>query len=301
MAGAFLGAGFMAGCRKERTRRLRILHTNDMHSHIEAFPEDDPDHPGEGGVAHRAALVDALRKEGEEIVLLDAGDIFQGTPYFNEFDGELEFRLMSMMGYDAATMGNHDFDNGTEGFERMLPHAEFPFVTSNYDLSETPLAGKTREQLVLKRDDMRIGILGLGIELEGLVPPSRTEGVRYQEPVVLAEREAKDLKKEKECDLVIALSHLGYRYESEKVCDEDLARESRHIDLILGGHTHSFFDRPKVYRNRDKRPVVINQVGWAGLRLGRIDLEWNSRKGLEGLSALNLPIKANHSFGKRII
>lgn len=298
--GLLIGSGLLASCGRDRERKLTLLHTNDMHSHIEPFPENDPEHPGEGGMARRASLIDAVREEAENVLLLDAGDVFQGTPYFNEYGGELELRLMSRMGYDAATMGNHDLDNGTEGFGRMLPHADFPFITTNYDLSETPLAGRTERSKVLQRDDLRIGIIGLGVELDGLVAPSRIEGIRYSEPVSVAEEEAKELKHQKESDLVIALSHLGHSYESDKVCDEDLAKESRHIDAIIGGHTHDFFDKVKVYKNRDDRPVLVNQVGWAGLRLGRIDLDWSPSKGIKGLAGLNIPVAANYSFKKRI-
>ncbi len=298
-AGLLAGSGLLSACRGERRRKLTVLHTNDMHSHIEPFPSSDPDHPDEGGMAERASLIDAVREEAEHTVLLDAGDIFQGTPYFNAFDGKLELKLMSMMGYDAATMGNHDFDRGTEGFEQVLHHASFPFVTTNYDLSETPLAGKTSKSKVLEREDLRIGILGTGIDLDGLVSPSRTEGVRYLDPIRTAEKEADRLKKDG-CDLVIALSHLGFRYESEQVCDEELAKRTKSIDLILGGHTHTFFERPKVYKNLNEHPVIMNQVGWAGLRLGRLDIEWSDRKGLEGLEALNIPVEARFRSKKRI-
>ncbi len=285
-----VGSGLLSSCLREKKRELTVLHTNDMHSHIEPFPKDHPDHPGEGGMARRAALIDGIRKEVGDLLLLDAGDIFQGTPYFNVFDGELEFKLMSTMGYDAATMGNHDFDKGPEGFDRMLPHADFPFITTNYDLSETPLAGKTHRSELLERKHLRIGIVGAGIELKGLVSPSLIGGVRYLDPIQECEREARSLKKDKSCDMVIALSHLGYRYEQEKVCDEDLARESGHIDLILGGHTHTFFPKAKVYKNQEGKPVIINQVGWAGLRLGRIDLEWRGREGAKRMKTLNLPL-----------
>ena len=288
-SGLFVGSGLLAACDRSRRRELTILHTNDMHSHIEPFPTDDPKHPGEGGMAQRAALIDAVRKEVDHSILLDAGDIFQGTPYFNKFDGKLELRLMSMMRYDAATMGNHDFDNGPEGFDQVLHHADFPFITTNFDLSDTPLAGKTSNSKILKRDDLRIGVVGLGIELEGLVAPSRIEGVHYLDPLHNGEKEAARLKQEG-CELVIALSHLGFSYEGKKVCDEDLAKRTQSIDLIIGGHTHSFFERPKVYKNLRDRPLIINQVGWAGLRLGRLDLEWSDRNGVESLQAMNLPV-----------
>ncbi len=299
-SGIALAPAILSACSRDELHELTILHTNDMHSHIEPFPEDHSDHPNEGGMARRASLVQQIREEGRANLLLDAGDIFQGTPYFNRYKGELEFRLMSMMDYDAATMGNHDFDNGTEGFDRMLPHAEFPFITTNYDLSDTPLAGKTLKSKVFERDGARIGVLGAGIQLEGLVSPKRIEGVRYKDPIDELEKEARKLRKERGCSLIIALSHLGHKYEKEKVCDVGLAERTRNIDVILGGHTHSFFDAPALYRNLEKRPVIVNQVGWGGLRLGRLELSFRKKGSIEGLKARNLAVKGKDGFRSRI-
>jgi 5'-nucleotidase len=146
--------------------RLTILHTNDMHSRIDPFPETDKRYAGMGGVSQRAALVKAIRAENEHVLLLDSGDIFQGTPYFNFYGGEVEFKAMSAMGYDAATMGNHDFDAGLEGFNLQLPHADFPFLVANYDFSDTLLNKKIKKYKVFKRGPLKIGVFGLGIELD---------------------------------------------------------------------------------------------------------------------------------------
>ena len=149
--------------------KLTILHTNDQHSRIEPFDASYTINPNQGGFARRAALIQQIRQEEKNILLLDSGDVFQGTPYFNFFGGELEFKLMSMMGYDASTMGNHEFDNGLEGFKKALPQAKFPFLCSNYDFKNTLIDGLTKPYKIFNKNGIRIGIFGLGIELQGLV------------------------------------------------------------------------------------------------------------------------------------
>lgn len=256
----------------EDQTRLVILHTNDMHSHVDPFPLDDPKYPGLGGMAKRFSMIEEIRKEHKHVLLLDAGDVFQGTPYFNFFGGEPEFKLMSKMKYDAATMGNHDFDNGMEGFLSALPHASFPFVCSNYDFSETILQGKTLKNLVLERNRIKIGIFGLGVELEGLVMKKNYGKTVYLDPITVCEQQVDELRNQKECDLVICLSHLGYSYNSNRISDVKLASSTSGIDLILGGHTHTFLDEAKLVSNKENKATLINQVGWAGIKLGRIDL-----------------------------
>ncbi len=256
---------------KDDVVKLTVLHTNDMHSHIEPFPANDPKYPGQGGMARRASLVKKIRQEETNVLLLDAGDIFQGTPYFNKYGGELEFKLMSAMGYDAATMGNHDFDNGIDGFVRMLPHAAFPFICSNYDFTNTALHGKTKPYHIIEKDGIKIGLFGIGIELDGLVDQKLYGETIYNDPLQVASKYAKLLRADLGCHLVICLSHLGYRYKGAKVSDEILAKRTENIDLIIGGHTHTFLDEPIAYRNSKGKKVLVNQVGWAGLHLGRID------------------------------
>ncbi len=250
---------------------LTILHTNDMHSRIDPFPANDPKYAGLGGMAKRATLIEKIRKEEKNVLLLDAGDVFQGTPYFNLFGGELEFKLMTRMKYDACTVGNHDFDNGLEGLVKMLPHAGFPFICSNYDFSETIMNGKTIPYKIFLKDEIKIGVFGLGIELKGLVEKKLFGKTVYRDPLAEAEKMCGFLKNEMKCHLVICLSHLGYKYEEKKVDDLTLARESSGIDIILGGHTHTFLNEPVVVKNRMNADVLIAQVGWAGIRLGKID------------------------------
>ena len=259
---------------KNAAYKLTVLHTNDQHSRIEPFDSSYSRNPNQGGFARRATLIQQIRSQEKNVLLLDAGDIFQGTPYFNFYGGELEFKLMSMMGYDAATMGNHDFDNGLDGFLKALPNAKFPFITSNYDFSNTILDGKTEKYKIFKKDGIKVGLFGVGIELDGLVGKKQYQETKYLNPVEIAQHYADFLRKEKGCDLVICLSHIGYDYrdDADKISDKKLAAQTDNIDLILGGHTHTFLPEPQSFTNKSGKNVLVNQVGWAGLLLGRIDL-----------------------------
>lgn len=256
---------------KKNYTKLTILHTNDVHSRIEPFPTNDPKYPGLGGAARRAALVEKIRATEQNVLLMDAGDVFQGTPYFNKYAGEIDFKLMSLMQYDVATIGNHDFDNGIEGLKRMLPHANFPFVNSNYDFSNTILNGEILPHKIFVKDNIKIGVFGVGVELKGLVGKDLYKETIYHNPIEIANKKARYLKEEEQCNLVICLSHLGYSYKTDKVSDLILAKQTNNIDLIIGGHTHTFLDQPTLIKNTDNKKVIINQVGWAGINLGRID------------------------------
>ncbi|MGB8375277.1 MAG: metallophosphatase [Salegentibacter sp.] len=272
-ATAFIGLGGLSALsfKPNYAKHITILHTNDVHSHIEAFGPNDARFPNMGGVARRATLIEKIRQENPNTLLLDAGDIFQGTPYFNFYGGELEFKLMSKLKYDASTIGNHDFDNGIDGLYAQLPNAEFPFICSNYDFSNTIMNGHTQPWKVFLKDGVKIGVFGLGIELEGLVTKKLYKETEYLDPIESAQEMTRLLKKEKNCDLVICLSHLGYEYKDNKISDLKLARKTENIDLIIGGHTHTFLDKPTVETNKSGKKVLINQVGCYGLYLGRID------------------------------
>ncbi len=264
--------------------RLTILHTNDTHSWLDPFPMSDKKYPGQGGVEARAALINKIRATEKNVLLFDAGDVFQGTPYFNIFKGEAEIKALSLMGYDAITMGNHDFDAGVDGFEKQLIHANFPVLTANYDFSKTALAGKTQPFKIFKKGNLKIGVFGLGIQLYGLVPREAFGDTKYLEPIEIARSMSKMLRK-KGCNMVICLSHLGYSYKYEKPSDIVLARETEEIDLIIGGHTHTFLEHPTIVQNKNGKDVLINQVGWAGLRLGRIDFIFNEQKTIKMLKS----------------
>jgi 5'-nucleotidase len=263
---------------KDDVTKITILHTNDVHSRIDPFPMDGSRNQGLGGVAPRASLINKIRSEESNVLLLDAGDIFQGTPYFNQWGGELELKMMSMMGYDAGIMGNHDFDNGVEGFAKQLPHANFPILNSNYDFTDTAMEGKTKPYQIFKKDGIRIGIYGLGIELNGLVNQREYGNTKFLDPVENALKMEKFLKFDQKCDLVICLSHLGYKYKENKVSDVLMAQKTYHTDLIIGGHTHTFLKTPDSVRNLSGTETLVNQVGFAGINLGRIDFSFSRGK-----------------------
>ena len=209
-ASAFLTLGGLSlqSFTKKSTKHITILHTNDTHSHIEPFPANHHRNPNQGGVARRATLVEDIRKENPNTLLLDAGDIFQGTPYFNFYGGELEFKLMSMLKYDAATIGNHDFDNGIGGLYAQLPNAKFDFLSANYDFKNTVLDSHVKPYKIYRKDGIKIGIFGLGIELLGLVDSRNYKETKYLNPIEIAQDMSRILKEDELCDLVICLSHL---------------------------------------------------------------------------------------------
>ncbi len=291
---AFVGLGLSLSSFKSDaisscdTKHLTILHTNDVHSYIDPFPPTHPKNPNMGGVARRAALIETIRKENPNVLLLDAGDIFQGTPYFNYYGGELEFKLMSMMDYDIATMGNHDFDNGIDGFHSQLHHAKFDFVSANYEFKNTVLDGLVKPYKILHKNGIKVGVFGLGVGLDGLVDKKNYKETVYNDPVGVTQDIVRILKQEKKCDLVICLSHLGYKYKDEpdKICDLKLAELTQDIDLIIGGHTHTFLDKPTVMKNAIGQDVLVNQVGCYGINLGRIEfyLDLNLSKSILGKS-----------------
>lgn len=290
--GLFLGAsGFplslLAKAPDENLIRLSILHTNDVHSRIEPFPLDGGKYEGEGGVAKRMALIRQIRSEVEQVLLLDAGDMFQGTPYFNYFKGEIELKMMSKMGYDAGTIGNHDFDAGIEGLHQQLPHANFPLLNCNYDFSDTVMQGKVEPYRLFEKGPLRIGVTGLGIELQGLVPDVLFGNTRYLDPLTQLNKTARHLKRELDCDYVICLSHLGYRYDSDKISDLALAQQSVDVDLIIGGHTHTFLEEPTVVTNSENQEVLVTQAGWAGIVLGRLDVYFERGAGRKCVACKN--------------
>ena len=273
---ALLSVGGIAlSCTEQEVKQITILHTNDVHSHIDPFGPNDGRNANKGGVARRATLIQRLRQENPNTLLLDAGDIFQGTPYFNYYGGELEFKLMSMLDYDAATIGNHDFDNGIDGLYAQLPHAQFDFISANYNFKNTIMDGHVAPYKIFIKNGVRIGVFGLGIELEGLVGKDMFKETKYLDPIEIAQDMSRILKTEEQCDLIICLSHLGYDYENQqKVSDRSLARSTKDIDLIIGGHTHTFLDEPTVETNRIGKSVLINQVGCYGLYVGKVDFYW---------------------------
>ncbi len=259
-----------------KANKITILHTNDTHSNIDPFPINHAKFPNKGGVVRRFDVIQKIRNEEEHVLLLDAGDVFQGTPYFNKFGGVLEMKLMTALGYDAATIGNHDFDGGMDGLLKAKQFGLFPFLCSNYNFENTLLDSQTQKNIIFNKGKIKIGVFGIGVELKGLVPDDKFKETKYIDPIEIANQQAIELKNAG-CDLIICLSHLGYEYTTSKVSDRVLAKKTRNIHLIIGGHTHTFLEKPTEEINLDGNIVLINQVGWGGINLGRIDFEFESK------------------------
>ena len=274
------GIGLQSFTSPIKTSKITILHTNDVHSHIDAFGPNDGRNANKGGVARRASLVESIRNENPNTLLLDAGDIFQGTPYFNYYGGELEFKLMSKLKYDAATIGNHDFDNGIDGLYAQLPHAKFEFISANYDFSNTIMDTHVKPYKIFRKGNIKIGVFGIGIKLGGLVDPSMYKETEYLDPIEITQDMTRILKEDEQCDLIICLSHLGYNYRnsSTKMSDLKLAAATKNIDLIIGGHTHTFLPKPTVVKNIEEKNMLVNQVGCYGINLGRVDFYFDNDK-----------------------
>lgn len=253
-------------------KQLFILHTSDTHSRIEPISAGAADeYAGMGGVVRRAGFVKQFRGKHPDMLLLDCGDISQGTPYYNFFKGELEVKMMNLMGYDAMTIGNHEFDFGLENMARLFRMANFPVVCSNYDVTGTVLEGLVKPYTTFNRNGLKIGVFGLAPKMEGLVQADKCEGVVYNDPIEVAQKMADLLKNEEDCDVVICLSHLGYQLKNAP-CDEELAQKTNHIDAILGGHTHTFMKEPAVYLNKDGQNVPVMHTGKSGIYVGMLKL-----------------------------
>jgi 5'-nucleotidase len=275
---SLLGFGYSAAGRLLRnvgydpSKTITILYTNDTHARLEPFPENSRQFAGLGGIAKRASLIKKIRYEQEHVLLLDAGDVFQGTPWFDVYGGRVDFELMTEMGYDAMAIGNHEFDRGLDGFAEAAQKAGFPILAANYLARDTPMNPFLQDQIVKEFDGFRIGIFGLGIKLNGVVDPSLSGDVRSFDPVRTAERSVESLRSFYSCDYVICLSHLGYKQELGGIGDDLLAKTVAGINLIIGGHTHTFLDEPVAVKNPSGSTTWITQMGHSGVRLGRIDL-----------------------------
>lgn len=274
------GWGMHSLTQSDKKKQLTILHTNDVHSHITPFSSTHYKYPNMGGIARRATMIEKVRSENPNTLLLDAGDMFQGTPYFNFYGGELEFKLMSKLKYDAATIGNHEFDNGIEGLFAQLPHAKFDLVSSNYNFKNTILNSHVKPFKIFIKDSIKVGVFGLGVELKDLVSPESYKETICLNPIEIAQDISYTLKNEKHCDFIICLSHLGYDYkpESQKIGDLELASKTKNIDLIIGGHSHTFLPKPTITKNSVGENVLVNQVGCFGLHVGRIDCYFDQAK-----------------------
>jgi len=253
-------------------KSLVLLQFNDTHSRIDPMPLNDAQNSDKGGVIRQQTYIQSVRKEAKNVLVFHSGDMVQGTPYFNLFGGKVETAVANRMKIDAACLGNHEFDNGLNFLLQLIRRAKFPFVTTNLDFTGTPIEGLTKKYLILKRGGLKIGVIGLMITPEGLVEKKNYAGMKYLDPLESANQTAAFLKKEKKCDIIICLSHLGYYPEEDRFGDITLAKKSRNIDIILGGHTHTFMQQPDRRTNLDGKEVLIQQTGSYGINVGRVDV-----------------------------
>lgn len=245
-----------------------ILHSNDLHSQME--PIASGDNAGLGGMTRIAAIAEEVRSQSPAVFLFDAGDFWTGTPYFNFYGGKVAIDMMNAMDYDVVTLGNHQFDVPLNVLAQRLSEAEFEVVLSNYNMKATPIKNFVKPYTIVEKQGIRIGVTGVCVDLEGVAMKENTEGMIYKDPVKAANKAARRLKRQG-CDLIVCLSHLGYR-EGFLMDDVYLAENSKNIDVIIGGHTHTFLEEPDSVPNKRGEPVVIVQMGKSGAYLGRMDV-----------------------------
>lgn len=256
---------------------ISFLHTNDTHSRIEQLSKTDKKYPNRAGYANRSAVINKIRKEQLNVVLLDAGDFLQGTPYFNYYKGALEVKLMNRLGYIATTLGNHEFDLGVDHLSKILKKAKFKVLNCNYDVSNTSLKKIIKKWMILKVAGVRVGITGVGVNPEGLITPENFKGIVWNDPIQSVNDVAKMLKNDKKCDYVICLSHLGYEQPVGIPSDIEMAKKSSDVDLILGGHTHTLLERPDSVLNSKNTWVYVAQNGSMGVSLSHVNVVFRKK------------------------
>ncbi len=260
----------------QQHKQLVILHTNDTHSCIQPLSENLADTmlAGRGGFARRIAMLRQERQQDPDLLLFDSGDFCQGSPYFTLYKGDVETGLMNMMHYDAGTIGNHEFDYGLENVARMIRRLNFPIVCANYKFSQYGLDKLVKPYVILRRKGMKIGVFGIGTQLEGMVDKKNYENTVYLDPVRTAQQMA-DLLHRKKCDMVICLSHIGW--EKDAFGDQELVRKTRGIDLVLGGHSHTYLRKIEYVNNLDGKPTPIDQNGKQAIYVGKIKVDMTKR------------------------
>jgi len=262
---------FLIFCPVLFAQDLVILYTNDVHSNIE--PAASGENAGIGGYQRIANYVDHVRADHKNVLLLDAGDYNQGTPYYTLFKGEVEVKIMNALKYDAATIGNHEFDDGQHALAERLKYANYQTLCSNYDFSKSPLDGMVKPYIVIEKGGKRIGIIGATLNIDGVVSASGRKDLVYKPPIPIVNKLAKRLKRKESCDLVILLSHLGYSEGSQaRPGDILVAKKSKDIDIIIGGHTHTYLATPTIVPNSTGSPVIVTQAGSSGVNVGRLDI-----------------------------
>lgn len=259
----------------KKHKQLVILHSNDAHSQILPISTQLPDtlKAGRGGFLRRMALLKEERSKDPDLLYFDSGDFFQGSAYFTLFKGEVEIGLMNQMGVDAATIGNHEFDFGLDGMANAFRKANFPIVCANYDFTGTAVEGLVKPYVIIKRKGIKIGVFGLSPKMEGLVSGKNCMGVKYIDPAKVALETATMLKEKEKCDMVICISHLGW-YSKRGEDDIYMITRSRNIDLVLGGHTHTYFSKLEYEKNMDGIPVPVDQNGKSACFIGRLVVDF---------------------------
>ena len=258
--------------------KLTILQTNDTHSRIDPFPMDGGRNQGLGGIARRATLINRIRQQNSNTLLVDAGDVLQGTPYFNMYKGKIEYETMTQCQYDVSTLGNHEFDNGADSLAEVLQYAEFDIVNCNFDFGDSPLASRTKTYTTHQVGPVKVGITGVGIDFADLVAPPNHENISYKHPYRPLQSVVTYLRKDLHCSLVVVLSHLGFKYKDSRPSDIEMAQQVHGIDWIVGGHTHTFMKEPLVGSSQRHHATRILQVGWAGIFLGKTDFFFDDQK-----------------------
>ena len=251
-------------------KQLTILHTNDTHSTILPLNPnlEDTMKAGRGGYLRRINMLKEERRKDPDLLLFDSGDFSQGSGYYTMFKGDVEVGLMNEMHYDAATIGNHEFDFGLDNMARLFKMAQFPIVCTNYDFTGTVCEGLVKPYVVLKRKGVKIGVFALSPKLKGLISDKNCPGVKYLDPAKVALETATMLKKDMKCDMVICISHLGWDMGGDD--DSYMIKGSRNIDVVLGGHSHSFLERLEYVNNMDGKPVPVDQIGNHGIFIGKM-------------------------------
>lgn len=259
-------------------KHLEVLHTNDTHSCIMPLNPNlaDTAVAGRGGFLRRVAMIKEERAKNPDLLLIDSGDFSQGSPFYTMFKGDVEIGLMNLMGYDAVTIGNHEFDFGLENMARIFKMAKFPVVCANYDFTGTCVEGLVKPYVIIKRNGLKIGLFGLSPQLEGLVDLSKCKGVTYLDPIEVGNRVAAELKHDKKCDVVICVSHLGW-LRPDEMGDQKLLASSKDIDLVLGGHSHSYFKALRYVNNADGKAVPVDQNGKNAMYVGKLTLSFDKK------------------------
>lgn len=259
-------------------KQLVILHTNDTHSCIMPLSVNLSDTlvAGRGGFVRRATMLQEARKKHPDLLLFDSGDFSQGSPYYTLYRGDVEIELMNEMQYTASTVGNHEFDFGMENMARLFRKARFPILCSNYDFTGTVLEGLVKPYMTFRHNGVKIGVFALDPELDGLVFSKNCQGVKYLDPIRVANDMATMLKKQKKCDVVICISHLGWNLHG--IDDTEVIAGSRNIDLVLGGHSHTYFHTLQYVKDLDGREVPVDQNGKHAVYVGKIVLTLDKGK-----------------------